>query len=78
MTHDILALTRYGLHWHTASRRLFRVRCVGSRFEATHTASWYTGIGATIEAAMHDAALHWTEDAPLAEELWPEFRRVAA
>lgn len=75
MTYD---LTRYGLHWHTASGRLYRVTLHGSQFEATHTASWHTGRGTTIEAAMNDAAACWCETAPLAEDLWPEFRRIAA
>lgn len=74
----IYDLTRYGLHWHAASGRLYRVTQHGSQFEATHTASWYTGRGKTIEAAMNDAARGWNETAPLAEDLWPEFTRIAA
>lgn len=75
MTYD---LTRYGLHWHAASGRLYRVTRHGSQFEATHTASWHTGRGTTIEAAMIDAAAHWNETAPEACDLWPEFTKVAA
>ncbi len=75
MTYD---LTRYGLHWHTASRRLYRVTLHGSHFEATHTASWYTGRGTTIIEAMNDAANGWNEEAPEARHLWLEFTRIAA
>lgn len=78
MEHNLTVLTRYGLHWHSASRRLFRLARTADGYEATHTASWHIGRGSTIEAAMNDAAAGWNETAPEACDLWPEFTRIAA